>query len=220
MSAGIPFVVAAPSGTGKTTVCRRVVAEGERIEFSISHTTRTRREGERDGVDYHFVSDERFRELADRGAFLEWAIYNGHRYGTSWSSIEEPLAEGRDVLLEIEVQGARQVRARRADARMIFLLPPSMEVLRSRLESRGTDAPDEIERSDSAWRAESSMRRRTSTTRWSTTTSMPAWPGCSRSSEPNAAGRRTSCADATPPPGPASGSAAPTAAFDRPGSDR
>ena len=146
MSAGIPFVVAAPSGTGKTTVCRHVVAEDARIEFSISHTTRDQREAERDGVDYHFVSEDRFRELADQGAFLEWAVYNGHRYGTSWSSIEQPLADGRDVLLEIEVQGARQVRGRRADARMIFLLPPSMAVLRGRLESRATDAADEIER--------------------------------------------------------------------------
>ena len=146
MSDGIPFVVAAPSGTGKTTVCRRVVADDDRIEFSISHTTRPRREAERDGVDYHFVGDEHFQELVGEGAFLEWAVYNQRRYGTSWRAIEEPLADGRDVLLEIEVQGAKQVRERRTDARMIFLLPPSPAELRRRLESRNTDAPEEIER--------------------------------------------------------------------------
>ena len=143
---GIPFVVAAPSGTGKTTVCRRVVAEDPLVEFSISHTTRGRREGEEDGVHYHFVTPEVFERLAGEGAFLEWAVYNDHRYGTSWRAIEDPLARGRDVLLEIEVQGAAQVRERREDARFIFLLPPSMKVLEERLRARGTDVPEQIER--------------------------------------------------------------------------
>jgi guanylate kinase len=143
---GIPFVVAAPSGTGKTTVCRRVVAEDGGIEFSISHTTRPQREGEREGVDYHFVDLERFEQMIREGAFLEWAVYNDRHYGTSWAAIEGPLAAGRDVLLEIEVQGARQVRERRRDARLVFLLPPSFEVLRKRLESRATDAAEEIQR--------------------------------------------------------------------------
>jgi len=110
------------------------------IEFSISHTTRVPREGEQYGVDYHFVTREQFARLASEGAFLEHAEYNGNLYGTSWRSIEEPLASGRDVLLEIEVQGAAQVRERRPDARFLFLLPPSMEVLRERLRKRGTDA--------------------------------------------------------------------------------
>jgi guanylate kinase len=143
---GIPFVVAAPSGTGKTTVCRRVVAEDPLVEFSVSHTTRGRREGEVDGVHYHFVTPEVFERLVGEGGFLEWAVYNDHRYGTSWRSIEEPLAGGRDVLLEIEVQGAAQVRKRRRDARFIFLLPPSMKALERRLRARGTDAPEQIER--------------------------------------------------------------------------
>jgi guanylate kinase len=143
---GIPFVVSAPSGTGKTTVCRRVVAGEPGLVFSISHTTRRRRAGETDGVDYHFVDEEGFQQLVEQGAFLEWATYNEHRYGTSWAAIEEPLAEGRDVLLEIEIQGARQVRRRRQDARCIFLLPPSFAVLRQRLEARGTDAPAVIAR--------------------------------------------------------------------------
>lgn len=144
--AGIPFVVAAPSGTGKTTVCKRVVAEDPQVEFSVSHTTRPRRDGERDGVDYHFVTPEVFQELVDADAFLEWAVYNEHRYGTSWGAIEEPLARGRDLLLEIEVQGAAQVRARRRDARFIFLLPPSMKVLKERLRARGTDTAEAVAR--------------------------------------------------------------------------
>jgi guanylate kinase len=143
---GLPVVVAAPSGTGKTTVCREVVKRDGRIDFSVSHTTRPMRAGERDGVDYHFVSDEEFMRLVDAGAFLEWAVYNGRRYGTSMDSIEAPLREGLDVLLEIEVQGARQVRERRPDARFVFLLPPSLDALRQRLVSRGTDSPEEVER--------------------------------------------------------------------------
>lgn len=143
---GIPFVVSAPSGTGKTTLCARAAAADPDVVLSVSHTTRRRREGETDGVDYHFVSEPEFQQLVDEGAFLEWAVYNDHRYGTSWAAIEDSLAAGRDVLLEIEIQGARQVRARREDARCVFLLPPSFAVLRERLRARGTDAPAEIER--------------------------------------------------------------------------
>ena len=140
----IPFVVVAPSGTGKTTICRRVVEGDDGIVFSVSHTTRARREGEIDGEDYHFVTRSEFDRLAGDGAFLESALYNGNYYGTSWESLRAPLAEGRDVLLEIEVQGARQVRERRDDARFIFLLPPSMKVLEDRLSGRGTDSSEQI----------------------------------------------------------------------------
>ncbi len=143
---GIPFVVAAPSGTGKTTVCRMVVEQEERISFSISHTTRRKRDGEVDGRDYCFVDEPEFRRLVAEEAFLEWAEYNAHLYGTSWEAVDRGLAGGRDVLLEIEVQGARQVRARRPDARLIFLLPPSMQELERRLQGRGTDSQDEIRR--------------------------------------------------------------------------
>jgi len=141
-----PIVVAAPSGTGKTTVCREVVKRDDGIVFSISHTTRPQRSGETDGEDYHFVAADRFEQLVGEGAFLEWAVYNDHRYGTSWAAIDAPLAAGRDVLLEIEVQGARQVRERRADARFIFLLPPSLEALRDRLTRRGTDSSAQVAR--------------------------------------------------------------------------
>jgi guanylate kinase len=141
---GIPVVVAAPSGTGKTTVCRKVVERDAGIEFSVSHTTRERRPRERDGVDYHFVTSAEFERLVGQGAFLEWAVYNGNRYGTSWAAIDAPLAAGRDLLLEIEVQGARQVREKRADARFIFLVPPSFATLRERLENRAEDSAREI----------------------------------------------------------------------------
>ena len=143
---GIPFVVAAPSGTGKTTVCRRVVERDDRISFSVSHTTRRKREGEVDGRDYFFVDQPEFRRLEAEGEFLEWAEYNAHLYGTSWKAIDHGLAAGRELLLEIEVQGARQVRARRPDARLIFLLPPSMEELERRLQGRGTDSAEEVRR--------------------------------------------------------------------------
>jgi len=143
---GFPVVVAAPSGTGKTTVCREVVARDGEIEFSVSHTTRPQRPGETDGSDYHFVDLAGFRRLVAEDAFLEWAVYNDHHYGTSWAAVDEPLGRGHDVLLEIEVQGARLVRERRADARFVFLLPPSLAALRERLEGRGTDGPQEIAR--------------------------------------------------------------------------
>ena len=136
---GIPFVVSAPSGTGKTTVCRAVVEADAGIEFSVSHTTRKMRPGEVNGEHYHFVDEAEFLALVDQDAFVEHAEYAGNRYGTSWRSIDEPLAAGRDLLLEVEVQGAAQLRARRADARFLFLLPPSREELERRLRGRGTD---------------------------------------------------------------------------------
>jgi guanylate kinase len=135
-------VIAAPSGTGKTTVCRLVVERDPGVELSVSHTTRERRPGEQDGVAYHFVSRDEFQRLIDAGDFLEWAEYHGHRYGTSRAALEKSLARGHDVLLEIEVQGARQVRERRSDARLIFLLPPSMDELAARLRERGTESAE------------------------------------------------------------------------------
>jgi guanylate kinase len=143
---GHVFVIAAPSGTGKTTICRRILAADPRLRLSVSHTTRAPRAGERDGVDYHFVSEEAFRALADADGFLEHAEYGGNVYGTSWQAIDAPLAEGLDVVLEIEVQGAAQVRERRPEACLIFLLPPSLAVLEQRLRGRGTDDEAAIQR--------------------------------------------------------------------------
>ncbi|MEN8160430.1 MAG: guanylate kinase [Myxococcota bacterium] len=143
---GIPFVLSAPSGTGKTTVCRALVAADAALEFSISHTTRTPRASEKEGVHYHFVTAAEFQRMAAAGGFVEYAEYAGHLYGTSWAAIEAPLARGEDLLLEVDVQGALQLRERRPDARLVFLLPPSFEELRRRLESRGTDGPEAVER--------------------------------------------------------------------------
>lgn len=144
--AGFPLVVAAPSGTGKTTVCRALVARDPQLVFSVSHTTRAKRPGEQDGRDYHFVSEAEFRRMIEAGEFLEYAVYNDRLYGTSFAAIDQGLASGRDVVLEIEVQGARQVRQRRADARFVFLLPPSWQALEERLRGRGTDGQEEIAR--------------------------------------------------------------------------
>jgi guanylate kinase len=143
---GVPFVVSAPSGTGKTTVCRELVARDSGLVFSVSHTTRPPRPGERDGRDYHFVAGAEFDRLVASGAFLEWARYSGHAYGTALASLEAELEAGRDVLLEIETQGARQVRERRPDAFSIFLLPPTLAALETRLRGRGTDDEGEIRR--------------------------------------------------------------------------
>jgi guanylate kinase len=143
---GTPFVVAAPSGVGKTTVCRALVEHDDGIAFSVSHTTRPQRSGEQDGYDYHFVDRAEFQRLVDEGAFLEHACYSQHLYGTSWAALREPLERGRDVLLEIEVQGAAQVSERLESARLIFLLPPSLEELERRLRDRGTDSDDEVAR--------------------------------------------------------------------------
>lgn len=143
---GALFVLSAPSGAGKTTVCHGVVARDPGVVLSVSHTTRRPRPGEQNGVQYHFVAAEEFRRLVAEGAFLEHAEYSGNLYGTSWAAIETPLERGRDVLLEIETEGARQVRERRPDAHLIFLLPPSRAVLESRLRGRGTETNEEVDR--------------------------------------------------------------------------
>ena len=134
---GIPFLVAAPSGTGKTTVCRKVMERDDRLRFSVSHTTRAPRAGEVDGVHYHFVDVATFGRMVDEGAFVEHAEYANHLYGTSWQSLRDPLEQGFDLLLEIEVQGARQVRRKHRelglDVWFVFLLPPSRAELDRRL---------------------------------------------------------------------------------------
>jgi guanylate kinase len=141
-----PVVIAAPSGTGKTTVCRDLLERDARLRLSVSHTTRVPRNGEHDGRDYYFVSVPDFEALVEADGFVEWAKYSGRYYGTGREMLQEILEGGADALLEIEVQGARQVHEGRSDALLIFLLPPSMEVLEQRLRDRGTDASEQIER--------------------------------------------------------------------------
>ena len=151
---GLPFVVSSPSGAGKTTLCRAVVDRDPQIVHSISYTTRKRRSGERDGVHYHFVGRAEFRRMGEAQAFVEFADYGGNLYGTGAAALDEALASGKDVLLEIEIQGARQIRQRRPDARLIFLLPPSRSELERRLRGRGTDSDEVIERRLASSRSE------------------------------------------------------------------
>jgi guanylate kinase len=141
---GLLFVVSAPSGTGKTTVVEHLVEQTPRLRQSISFTSRPARAGERDGVDYNFVSPESFKEMVAQGDFLEWADIFGHSYGTSRARTEQTLASGTDLVLVIDVQGARQVRSQVPDAVGIFVLPPSFDALAMRLRGRNKDSPEAI----------------------------------------------------------------------------
>ena len=144
--AGTLFIVTAPSGAGKTTLVRGLLQRDPRVQLSISYTTRAPRPGEQDGREYNFVDVPTFRALRDRGEFLEWAEVHGNYYGTSKRWIEAEMQDGRDVLLEIDWQGAQQVRKVFQDAIGIFILPPSMEALKARLSGRGTDSAETIAR--------------------------------------------------------------------------
>jgi guanylate kinase len=134
------FVITGPSGVGKGTLISRLLERVPDLELSISATTREPREGEVDGRDYHFLGREEFDRRIEEGDFLEFATYSGNRYGTLRSEVRSRLAVGRSVVLEIEVQGARQVRAAMRESVQVFIAPPDPAVLRERLESRGTDS--------------------------------------------------------------------------------
>ena len=139
------FVVAAPSGAGKSSLVKALMELDSRVQPSVSHTTRAPRGQEKHGREYFFVSAEDFDTMVLAGAFVEWAHVHGQRYGTSRKAIEERIAQGADVILEIDFQGALQIKRIFANAVLIFILPPSWEELRSRLERRGEDSPDVIE---------------------------------------------------------------------------
>jgi guanylate kinase len=143
---GTLFIVTAPSGAGKTTLVRGLLQRDARVQLSISYTTRDPRPGEENGREYHFVDVPTFRALRDRGEFLEWAEVHGNYYATSKVWLKEQISAGRDTLLEIDWQGAQQVRKHFPDAVGVFILPPSMEELESRLRGRGTDSDDVISR--------------------------------------------------------------------------
>ena len=139
------FVVAAPSGAGKSSLVKALRAFDARVYPSVSHTTRAPRGQEKHGREYFFASEQEFDAMVANNAFVEWANVHGKRYGTSKKGIQDRLANGEDVLLEIDYQGALQVRESFPQAVLIFILPPSWEELRSRLENRGEDAPEVIE---------------------------------------------------------------------------
>jgi guanylate kinase len=156
MSAGILYIVSAASGAGKTTLVRRLIERDPRVQLSISHTTRKPRPGEADGREYHFVDGAAFAAMRERGEFVEWAEVHGNFYGTSRLWLEQRLGAGEEVLLEIDWQGAGQVRRLFAETVGIFILPPSLSELERRLRGRGTDSDAVIARRLAAARDEMS----------------------------------------------------------------
>lgn len=143
---GTLFIFSAPSGAGKTSLVKKLLEQTKHIGVSISHTTRAQRPGEVDGQDYHFISQEEFQQMVGQGGFLEHAQVFDNFYGTSQAWVENELTAGRDVILEIDWQGAEQVRRLIPDAVSVFILPPSIEALRQRLNGRGQDGEETIER--------------------------------------------------------------------------
>lgn len=153
---GLLFIVSAPSGTGKTTLVERLVQILPNLRMSRSYTSRAARPGERDGLDYNFITREEFERRISSCDFLEWADNFGNYYGTSASDVDEALKRGQDVVLVIDVQGARQVKARGADHTAIFVLPPSFGVLEQRLRGRSKDTEEQMQRRLARARAEAS----------------------------------------------------------------
>ena len=139
------FVISAPSGAGKTTLCKAVLDRIPELRYSVSYTTRQPRNDEQNGVAYHFISREEFEKGIDTQRWAEWANVHGHYYGTSAVFIRQELASGHDVLLDIDVQGAQQIRERFSDCVTVFIMPPSRQVLQERLQRRGAESRQEIE---------------------------------------------------------------------------
>ena len=145
MSKGTLYIVSAPSGAGKTSLVNAIVNNVPDVVVSVSHTTRKMRKGEVDGKDYHFIDDAQFQLMVDNGDFLEHANVFGNHYGTSRQHIQEQLLSGKDVVLEIDWQGARQIRQLMSDSKSIYILPPSLQALTDRLEGRDQDSDEVIE---------------------------------------------------------------------------
>ena len=141
---GLILVISAPSGTGKTTLCKQLLAEFPELLFSVSCTTRPPRKGETDGEDYHFISVEEFNERKAAGEFVEWEELYSHFYGTSQRDIEAMMTKGYDVILDIDTRGARNVKKIYPDAVLVFVMPPSVETLKERLYKRGSETDDVI----------------------------------------------------------------------------
>jgi len=143
---GIIFVVSAPSGAGKTTLCAELSKRVPNLYRSISYTTRAPRAGESHGVDYFFVTDDKFTEMVEKNGFLEWAEVHGHRYGTGRDRVMDLVNQGHDVLLNIDCQGAIHLKKKGLDGVYIYILPPSLEALKARLLERRSDPPEEVAR--------------------------------------------------------------------------
>jgi guanylate kinase len=141
---GILFIISAPSGTGKTTLCKQITTVVSGLWHSVSYTTRKPRPGEENGREYYFVEEAAFQDMIARNEFMEYAHVYGHWYGTPRKALMDKMEQGIDVLLEIDVQGALQIKKKFEDGVYIFILPPSMETLRNRLQSRASDSPEEI----------------------------------------------------------------------------
>jgi guanylate kinase len=139
-----PVVLSAPSGAGKTTIARALIKEIEDVVFSVSATTRPARDHEVDGVDYHFLSEAEFRAMIEANELVEWAEVHGHLYGTSREALQDAREEGRFLILDVDVQGAMQIRDRVPDAVLVFVLPPSADALVERLSERGTEEEDNV----------------------------------------------------------------------------
>jgi guanylate kinase len=140
------YIVSAPSGSGKTTLLQHLLRSFKDLKFSVSFTTRGPRQGEQEGIDYFFTDRKTFLSMAEHGEFLEWAEFNGELYGTRRAFVQEQLESGKDVILDIDVQGEKQVKSKMPDARSIFILPPSFSELERRLKSRMLEADDVIRR--------------------------------------------------------------------------
>ena len=143
---GLFIVLSAPSGTGKSSICRKLLAACPEIEFSVSYTSRTPRPNEINGKDYHFISRAEFQQRIDQGEFVEWIENYGHFYGTSGKAMHEVLDRGKDLLLDIEPRGAKEIMNKFKDGIFVFVLPPSLDELMNRLEKRGHESPEVIKK--------------------------------------------------------------------------
>jgi guanylate kinase len=140
------FIISAPSGAGKTTLCKKIAETADNLKHSVSFTTRQPREGEIDGIDYSFISKQAFVKMVEKGDFVEWAEVHGNLYGTSRRQLREFIDSGYDVLLDIDTQGAKQIKKSHNEGVFVFILPPSMKVLRERLEKRKSNTKEDMER--------------------------------------------------------------------------